>query len=77
MPLYDGSDLEYWAGRHRWVKENRGVPHEALNFSATAEGKFYGFLQIHDNGRLNISRLGAGRNEPSTAGVTVVWCSQL
>lgn len=68
MPRYAGED-EVRPGGFDFVQEE-GFGHELFNF-LPVRGTCYGYVQT--NGRINIDRLGASRDDTLLDGVTVIW----
>lgn len=68
MARYDGIDGDSIQRGGSYNKESIG--HEVCNFN-NVDSKVYGYVQ--PTGRLNIVKLGAGKNDENIDGVTVIW----
>ena len=68
MKLYNGIDGD--SIQRGGSYNHEAVGHEVCNFS-DVDTKVYGYVQ--PTGRLNISRLGAGKNDDYAGGVTIIW----
>lgn len=68
MSRYDGIDGDSIQRGGAYNKE--AIGHEVCNFS-NVDSKVYGYVRL--DGCIKIMRLGAGKNDESIEGVTVIW----
>jgi 5-methylcytosine-specific restriction protein A len=68
MTRYDGIDGD--SIQRGGSYNNESIGHEVCNFS-NVDTKVYGYVQ--PTGRLNIVKLGAGKNDECIDGITVIW----
>ena len=71
MEKYQGLGLgDSIRGGGAYVKE-KGLGHEIMNFKAV-NGEHFGYVQA-PSGQIDLTRIGAGPDDESLSGVTVVW----
>ena len=72
MVSYQGPTNDPTLGGHGWLKTH-DYGHEAWNYLPHG-GNVYGY--VPRSARINIKKLGAGRNDEQVDGVTVVWIAR-
>lgn len=73
MPAYTG-ETKVTAPISGYVQEGN-LPGERFNFLRRGDEKFYGYLKTPGNGRVDLQKLGAEKDDDYIDGVTVVFVS--